>query len=72
VWDKKLIYIYMAIRSKVGFNNLKKISKIIRVYKIVEKLKAGYKIGSSQFIKLIIKFYTLYLTNCKSIANFSS
>jgi hypothetical protein len=42
-----------------------------KAYKIVEKLKAGREIGSSQLIKLIIKFYTLYLINYKSIANFS-
>jgi hypothetical protein len=71
VWDKKSIYAYMAIRSKVGFNNLKKISEIIRAYKMIEKLKAGHKMGSSQLIKLTIKFYALYLTNCNSIANFS-
>ena len=62
----------MAIQSKVGFNNLKKISKMIRAYKMVEKLKAGHKIGSSRLIKLIIKFYTLYLANCKSITDFSN
>jgi hypothetical protein len=44
---------------------------MIRVYKIVEKLKVGYKIGSSRLIKLIIKFYTLYLINYKSITDFS-
>jgi hypothetical protein len=38
---------------------------------MVEKLKAGYKIGSSRLIKLIIKFYILYLTDYKSIADFS-
>jgi hypothetical protein len=37
---------------------------------MVKKLKAGYKIGSSRLIKLIIKFYTLYLINYKSITNF--
>jgi hypothetical protein len=39
---------------------------------MVKKLKTGYKISSSQLIKLIIKFYTLYFINYKSIINFSS
>jgi hypothetical protein len=42
-----------------------------RAYKMIKKLKAGYKIGSSRLIKLTIKFYTLHLTDYKSIANFS-
>jgi hypothetical protein len=39
---------------------------------MVKKLKADCEIGSSRLIKLIIKFYTLYLINCKSIVNFFS
>jgi len=61
----------IAIQSKVGFNNLKKINKIIRAYKMVEKLKAGREIGSGRLIELTIKFYTLYFTDYKSIADFS-
>jgi hypothetical protein len=38
---------------------------------MVEKLKAGHKIGSGWLIELIIKFYALYLANCNSIADFS-
>jgi hypothetical protein len=45
---------------------------MIRAYKIVEKLKAGHKIGSSRLIELIIKFYALYLINYNNIADFSS
>jgi hypothetical protein len=71
VWDKKLICAYMAIRSKVGFNNLKKISEIIRAYEMVEKLKAGCEMGSGWLIELTIKFYALYLADCDSIADFS-
>jgi hypothetical protein len=44
---------------------------MIRAYEIVKKLKAGREMGSSRLIKLIIKFYTLYLTDYKSIADFS-
>jgi len=43
-----------------------------RVYEIVKKLKAGREIGSSRLIKLITKFYALYLTDYNSIADFSS
>jgi hypothetical protein len=61
----------MAIQSKIGFNNLKKISKMTRVYKMVKKLKAGREMGSGRLIKLTIKFYALYLANYDSIADFS-
>ena len=53
-------------------NNLKKVRNITRAYLIIEKLKEGYKIGFSWLIKLIIKFYTLYLVNYKNMADFSS
>jgi hypothetical protein len=43
-----------------------------KVYKMVEKLKAGREIGSSRLIKLTTKFYALYLANYKSVADFSS
>jgi hypothetical protein len=39
---------------------------------MVKKLKADQEIGSSQLIKLIIKFYALYLINYNSITDFSS
>ena len=39
---------------------------------MVKKLKAGHKMGSSQLIKLITKFYALYLADYDSIADFSS
>jgi len=42
-----------------------------KVYEMIEKLKAGREIGSGRLIKLIIKFYTLYFVNYKSITDFS-
>jgi hypothetical protein len=38
---------------------------------MVKKLKAGREIGFSRLIKLTTKFYTLYLTDYNSIADFS-
>jgi hypothetical protein len=39
---------------------------------MVKKLKTGCEIGFSWLIKLIIKFYTLYLIDYNNIINFSS
>jgi len=44
---------------------------MIRVYEMVKKLKIGCEMGSGRLIKLIIKFYALYLTDCNSITDFS-
>jgi len=43
-----------------------------KVYEMIEKLKAGREISSGRFIKLIIKFYTLYFADYKSMTDFSS
>jgi hypothetical protein len=71
VWDEKSIRACMAIRSKVGFNNLKKIGEMTRAYEMVEKLKAGREMGSGRLIELTTKFYALHLADCDSIADFS-
>jgi len=66
VWEEKSICAYIAIRSKYGFNNMKKISDMTRAYEMIEKLKAGREMGSGRLIKLTIKFYALYLADCES------
>ena len=66
MWEEKSIRAYMAIRSKCGFNNMKKISDMTRAYEMIEKLKAGREMGSGRLIKLTIKFYALYLADCES------
>jgi len=62
----------MAIRSKCGFNNFKKVKYLTRVYKMVDILYAGYEIGSRKLMKLTTRFYSLYFSDCKSIADFSN
>ena len=71
MWEEKSICAYIAIRSKCGFNNMKKISDMTRAYEMIEKLKAGREMGSGRLIKLTIKFYALHLVNYKSITDFS-
>jgi hypothetical protein len=61
----------MAIRSKCGFNNVKKIGDMTRAYKIIEKLKAGHEMGSGRLIELTTKFYALHLADYESVADFS-
>jgi len=72
VWKEKSIRTYIIIRSKYGFNNIKKISDMIKAYEIIKKLKAGRKISSSRLIELIIKFYTLHFVDYKSMTDFFS
>ena len=62
----------MAIRSKYGFNNIKKINNMTKVYEMIEKLKAGREIGFSRLIELIIKFYTLHFVDYESMTDFFS
>jgi hypothetical protein len=71
VWEEKSIRACMAIRSKVGFNNLKKIGEMTRAYEMVKKLKAGREMGSGRLIELTTKFYALHLADCESMADFS-
>jgi len=72
VWKEKSIRTYIIIRSKYGFNNIKKISDMIKAYEIIKKLKAGRKISSSRLIELIIKFYTLHFVDYESMTDFFS
>jgi hypothetical protein len=72
VWEEKSIRACMAIRSKCGFNNVKKIGDMTRAYEMIEKLKAGREMGSSRLIELTTKFYALHLADCESVADFSS
>jgi hypothetical protein len=44
---------------------------MIKVYEMIKKLKAGREMGFNRLIELIIKFYTLYLVDYKSITDFS-
>ena len=71
MWEEKSIRAYMAIRSKCGFNNIKKISDMIRAYEMIKKLKAGREMGSGRLIELTTKFYALHLADCESVADFS-
>ena len=71
MWEEKSICAYIAIRSKCGFNNMKKISDMTRAYEMIEKLKAGREMGSGRLIELTTKFYALHLADCESVADFS-
>ena len=72
MWKEKSIRTYIIIRSKYGFNNIKKISDMTKVYEMIKKLKAGREIGFSRLIELIIKFYTLHFVDYKSMTDFFS
>jgi hypothetical protein len=62
----------MAIQSKYSFNNFKKVKYLIRVYKMVNVLYTSREIGSRKLIELTIRFYGLYFSDYKSIADFSN
>jgi hypothetical protein len=61
----------MAIQSKCGFNNFKKVKHLTRVYKMVNILCAGREMGSRKLIELTTRFYGLHFLDYESIADFS-
>jgi hypothetical protein len=71
LWDEKSIRACMAIRSKCGFNNVKKIESMKRAYQMIEKLHSGREMGSGRLIELTTRFYALHLADCESVADFS-
>jgi hypothetical protein len=71
LWDEKSIRACMAIRSKCGFNNVKKIENMMRAYQMIDKLHSGREMGSGRLIELTTRFYALHLADCDSVADFS-
>lgn len=61
----------MAVRSKYEYLNYFKIKERTRIYQMLNILKAGCKTGLEKLIELTIRFYSLYLADYTSVADFS-
>lgn len=70
-WNERQARACMAIRSKCGFNNYQKVKPKIRVYHMIDVLRAGREMGSGKLMELTTRFYALHLADCESIADFS-
>ena len=71
-WTEKQSRVCMAVRSKCEYLNFSKVKERTRVYQMLDILKAGRETGSGKLMELITRFYSLYLADCTSVADFSA
>jgi hypothetical protein len=71
-WIEKQSRVCMAVRSKCEYLNFSKVKERTRVYQMLDILKAGRETGSGKLMELTTRFYSLYLADCTSVADFSA
>ena len=72
MWTEKQSRVCMAVRSKCEFLNFSKVKEKTGVYQMLDMLKAGRETGSRKLMELTTRFYSLYLADYTSIADFSA